>query len=111
MKNPSPPECVVLYRWKLKPGMEEQFIECWSHGTEYLLLQGSFGSRLHKGSDGLWYGYAQWPNAEAREIAFSNSPETPYRERMRAAIEESFEPIFLAPVADYLCLPQQSEAA
>jgi hypothetical protein len=104
MKNLNPPKCVVLYRWKLKPGMETQFIESWSEATADLLLRGSFGSRLHKGADDIWYGYAQWPSIAARERAFANSLDTPVQEKMREAIAESFPPIFLEPVADYLLL-------
>ncbi|HXA46020.1 MAG TPA: hypothetical protein VNW52_00210 [Burkholderiaceae bacterium] len=105
MKNSNTPQCVVLYRWKLKPGLEQQFIESWSQGTADLLLHGSFGSRLHKGSDGIWYAYAQWPSAEVRETAFANSPDTPVQEKLREAIDESFPPVFLEPVSDYLRLP------
>jgi hypothetical protein len=107
MKNPNPPGFVVLYRWKLKPGLEQQFIECWSKVTTDLLLRGSLGSRLHKGADGFWYAYAQWPNAQSRETASAstNSPDSSVQEGMRAAIAESFPPIFMEPVFDYLRLP------
>jgi hypothetical protein len=105
MKNQTTPGCVILYRWKLKPGLEQQFIECWSKATANLLRLGSLGSRLHKGDDDIWYGYAQWPSAQARNTAFANSPDTPVQEGMRAAIAETFPPTFLAPVADYLQFP------
>src|SRR5262245_3082183 len=66
------PGFVVLYRWRLHPGAEESFAEAWSRVTELLRSErGSLGSRLHRGSDGLWYGYAQWPSAAAREQAFA----------------------------------------
>ena len=36
--------------------------------TEALRVTGgSLGSRLHRGSDGIWYGYAQWPSEETRQ--------------------------------------------
>jgi hypothetical protein len=61
---------IALYRWKIKPELEQQFIESWSEITAfYRENAGSLGSRLHHGSDGLWYGYAQWPSAEKREAA------------------------------------------
>ena len=100
----------MLYRWTLKPGREAQFVEAWSQVTAALLERGSLGSRLHQGPDGLWVGYAQWPDALARERAFAapagTSAHTPAFARMREAIAESFDEIELAPVADYLVLPR-----
>lgn len=97
---------IALYRWKIKPELEQQFIESWSEITAYYRENaGSLGSRLHRGSDGLWYGYAQWPSAEARETAFADSPVHPAREKMQEAVEESFPEILLEPLADYLILP------
>lgn len=94
---------VVLYRWKLRPGSEDNFVDAWSRVTELLRARGSLGSRLHEGSDGLWYGYAQWPDAATRAGAFAAGPvDAPAMERMRAAIAESLPEILLDPVADYL---------
>ena len=107
MKNPITPEFVVLYRWKLKTGMEGQFIESWSQVTALLRGLGSLGSRLHKGPEGLWYGYAQWPSAAAREKAFEAPVESPWFAKMSEAVEESQPEIILEPVSDYLVLPQQ----
>ena len=64
--------------------------------------RGALGSRLHRGDDGVWYGYAQWPDAETRRVAFADARELPAREQMRAAIAESLPEILLEPVADYL---------
>ena len=50
------PGFAVLYRWRVHQGAEAQFVEAWSLLSELLRSQrGSLGSRLHKGSDGLWY--------------------------------------------------------
>jgi hypothetical protein len=98
---------VFLYRWRIKAGLEQQFIDSWSEITAYYRENsGSLGSRLHTGSDGLWYGYAQWPSAEDRDAAFDKIPDHPAREKMREAIEESFDEIRLEPAADYLILPK-----
>ena len=44
---------IALYRWKLKPGKEEQFREAWSQVTIAIREQsGSLGSRLHRSEDG-----------------------------------------------------------
>ncbi len=115
MTAASSPGLVVLYRWRLAAGREPEFTAAWRDATEALLARGSLGSRLHQGDDGLWYGYAQWPDAETRRAAFSGadvsgaasagattdpSPST----RMRACVVESFPEVLLTPVADLLRL-------
>lgn len=106
MTNSSLAQFVVLYRWKLKPSKEQQFIDAWSVATKALRELGSFGSRLHKGPDDIWYGYAQWPNSQARDDAFDKRKDTPEGAIMGEAILESFPEILLEPVADYLVLPR-----
>ena len=98
------PGLAVIYRWRLKPGMEAQFIEAWSRVTElYVAQRGGLGSRLHKGPDDVWYAYAQWPSGEVRTAAFSGEPlDLDARERMHEAVAESFDEILLEPVADLL---------
>lgn len=97
---------VALYKWRIRVGFEQQFIDSWSEITAYYRENaGSWGSRLHKGSDGLWYGYAQWPSDDARQAGFARLPSHPAREKMVEAIEESFEEVRLEPLADYLILP------
>ena len=100
------PGFAVIYRWRLKPGMEDQFIEAWSRITElYVAHRGGLGSRLHKGPDGIWHGYAQWPSAAVRAAAFAGeSLDAEARTRMRDAVAESLDEILLEPVADYLVL-------
>lgn len=94
---------VFLYRWRIKPEKEAQFIEAWSEITAYYRENfGSRGSRLHRGDDRIFYAYAQWDSADERENAFRNSPESEAGNRMREAIEESFEEVRLEILADYL---------
>lgn len=101
---------VVLYRWTLRPGMEDRFVDAWSRITIALRDEcGSLGSRLHRGPDGIWYGYAQWPSAEAREHAASRRVEPAARAAMREAIAEDFPEIVLAVAADFLVLPDSGE--
>ena len=70
------PRIVVLYRWRIRPEMETAFVAAWSSITERLHAHhGSMGSRLHRGDDGLWYAYAQWPTAGHRERAFASAPD------------------------------------
>jgi heme-degrading monooxygenase HmoA len=95
---------VVLYKWRLRPGHEKEFVQAWSRVSELLLKErGSLGSRLHFGSDGLWYSYAQWPSAQAREEAFARDPvDSNASERMDAAILERFPAVILDLRADFL---------
>lgn len=99
---------VYLYRWRLKPGKESQFQKAWSYVTEQLREKcGSLGSRLHKGDDGIWYGYAQWPSVEKREQSNLKHEEiTEARRQMKEATLEMLEDIVLTPVGDYLILPK-----
>ena len=95
---------VVLYRWKIRAGEEEAFVQAWSRVSHLLRKErGSLGSRLHSGSDGLWYSYAQWPSAEARERAFAQGPvDADAGARMDAAIMERLPEVVLEVRADFL---------
>jgi len=97
----------VLYRWRLHPGAEATFIKAWSRISELLLSQrGSLGSRLHRGPDGWWYSYAQWPSAQAREDAFAGDPvDSSASQQMRDSIAESLPELVLESVADFMVLP------
>lgn len=99
---------IVLYRWRINPEKEQQFIEGWSEVTEYFRQNwDSLGSRLHRGSDGLFYGYAQWKSAEDREKAFENAAKLDGSNKMSEAIEERFEPIILEKLSDYLIFSEK----
>lgn len=98
---------VILYRWRIKHGFEEQFISAWAEVTEYILKNyDSLGSRLHQDKDGIYYGYAQWQSLEQRENAFSEMPESESVKKMREAISESFPEIILNPIKDFLIFPK-----
>lgn len=100
------PGFTVLYRWKLHPGAEASFIKAWSRITELLRThKGSLGSRLHRGPDGMWYGYAQWPSDAVRQQAFAEPADPQASAQLRAAVAEHFPELVLDTVADYLILP------
>jgi hypothetical protein len=99
------PGFIVLYRWKLHPGTETAFVDAWSGITEQLRKFGSLGSRLHRGPDQIWYGYAQWPDEETRRKAFEQHLDTERSAKMRAAILETLPEIQLQCIADYLIQP------
>ncbi|PYT10006.1 MAG: antibiotic biosynthesis monooxygenase [Acidobacteria bacterium] len=104
------PGFAVLYRWRLHEGAEQSFIAGWSRISELLLSErGSLGSRLHRGPEGWWYSYAQWPSAQAREQAFAQGPlDAEASRQMREAIAESLPELVLESVADYMVLPPQN---
>lgn len=104
------PGFAVLYRWRLHPGREASFTAAWRRISELLRdRRGSLGSRLHRGDDGLWYSYAQWPSAEARERAFDGPPVDAGASRaMAEAVAERFPELVLEPVADCMVLPTES---
>ena len=106
------PGFAVLYRWRLHEGREAAFVSAWSRISERLLRErGSLGSRLHRGPDGLWYSYAQWPSAQARERAFAAGSVDPEASRqMREAIAESLPELVLESVADFMVLPPKDGA-
>jgi hypothetical protein len=102
----------VLYRWRLHPEAEQSFIIAWSRISELLLTKrGSLGSRLHRGPDGWWYSYAQWPSANAREAAFSGEPLDPEAmKQMSDAIAESMPELVLESVADFMVALPRGDA-
>lgn len=102
---------IVLYRWRLHAGAEDAFVQGWSRITELLRSRGSLGSRLRRGSDGLWYGYAQWPSAQVRRDVFALGPlDEAASARMKSAIAESLPEITLDARADYLATLEQDDA-
>jgi heme-degrading monooxygenase HmoA len=99
---------IALYRWRIKTEKEPQFIQAWSEVTAYYRENwDSLGSRLHRGNDGIFYGYAQWNSAAQREKAFAESPSLKARDQMREAIAESFPEIILEKLSDFLILPEK----
>ncbi len=96
---------IVLYRWRVKPHLVQQFVEAWSERTAHFRQKyDSLGSRLHYGSDGIWYSYAQWKSAEQRTRAFQTETGNSSKsgEEMREAIEENFPEIELEIASDYI---------
>jgi len=98
------PGFAVLYRWRLHPGTEDDFVRAWSRVSELLRAQrGSLGSRLHRGPDGIWYSYAQWPSPQARDAAFAADSVDPQASaRMAQAIAERLPELVLESVADFM---------
>ena len=87
----------VIYHWRLKPGAsEKEFLESWHNGTlDTFKNYGSYGSCLHKMSDGTYVAYARWPDRE-------------HWERMMQASREGRKPFsskpFVEPINEPKCL-------
>ena len=94
----------VLYRARVHPDKEATYVAAWSRLTSLLKMErGALGSRLHRGNDGLWYAYAQWPSAVVRAAAFALPSIDPMAEQdIRDSIVEYFPEIILEPVEDQL---------
>jgi heme-degrading monooxygenase HmoA len=94
----------VIYRWKIREGMESEFQDAWRETTALLMKErGGLGSRLHRTSNSQWIAYAQWPSEEAwlhsRELGSVCAHAS---EQMRGAVAETFDPILLYPEHDLL---------
>lgn len=96
-----------IYKWKIKENMESLFVESWSKHTIAIRDEcGSFGSRLHKSDDGLYYAYAQWSDAETRTNCRVRDPEAlKFRALQKECIEISYPDIELDILADFLVHP------
>ena len=64
--------CVAYKFTLLKDSLENRraFIKCWVGLTEYFKSDCSaLGSRLHEGTGGVFYAYAQWPSKTVFDAA------------------------------------------
>ncbi|WP_453127452.1 antibiotic biosynthesis monooxygenase family protein [Streptomyces sp. CLCI03] len=96
----------VIYRWRLRPGMERQFTEGWHRVTAAVHARcGSYGSRLHRADDGSWVAYARWPDEESRERCAA--PDPVGVAMMVEAIAERLPEIRMEIVDDMLAEPDQ----
>jgi RimJ/RimL family protein N-acetyltransferase/heme-degrading monooxygenase HmoA len=103
----------VIYRWRVKPGMEAQFVRGWSRGTAAIHDRCvSFGARLHRARDeggDLWVSYARWPDEESRKACFRGND---FRDlgfvEMREAVAETLPEIASEIVDDQLAEPRST---
>ena len=92
---------VVIYRWRLKPGREDDFVAAWSRTTEVIREKcGSGGSALAGKADGTWAAIARWPDREAWKNCHATDDALI---TMRECIEQSFPYEELDVVADLWC--------
>ena len=101
----------VVYQWRVKQGMHEQFFAAWEELTEQMMRKrGARGSRLHRTDQGTLVAYAQWPDQATWEksCALHNMDEELSR-RILDAVEETWSPMFLTTLSDQL-LPESEGA-
>lgn len=83
---------VVIYRWRIQPGREQDFIAQWRSITDRGHAAGSGGSSLFKDGSGVWVAIARWSSREARDDFFAqgNDADTTsgMAERARLAVIE-----------------------
>lgn len=96
---------IAVYRWRVKPGLEDSFVAAWHRGTVSITrIYGSYGSRMHRNENGDFIGYAQWPRRAAWEVAekahFAHDDHEAARD-FRDAIDTS-ETVLLMDVVDDL---------
>lgn len=65
------PVFAVIYRGYVKPGFEEQYVDCWRTVASYFVEErGALGSTLHKTEDGMMVAYSRWPDKAARDSSW-----------------------------------------
>ena len=98
---------VVIYRWRVIPGLDAQFEAGWRAGTERIAAEfGGWGSRLHRTDDGAFIAYAQWPDKatweRAMETRMHHSDDEARKKYRDAIVPGSFETLFAMPVVSDL---------
>jgi quinol monooxygenase YgiN len=103
----------VIYRFKVKPGMEDAFVDAWHRLTVAIRRErGSLGSRLHRADDGAFVAYAQWPDRELFQRAGAlGAADEQARDDMRAAMDGPVESLLMTMVDDLLEPPANGSAA
>ncbi|MCA8946516.1 MAG: antibiotic biosynthesis monooxygenase [Planctomycetes bacterium] len=81
----------IVYRFKVRPGKAEAFIDAWARMTVAIHEQrGGLGSRLHDAGDNVFFAYAQWPAREIRDASTAlDSPDAQASADMRDCLESS----------------------
>ncbi len=91
----------VMYRWRIRLGREEEFREGWRRVTRAIHEQcGSYGSRLHRATDGTFVAYARWPSPEARDAC--EHGDAAGSRMMREAVEEDYPELTMLLLDDLL---------
>lgn len=102
----------AIYRWRLQPGLEQDFVLNWRRITELGITAGSGGSSLFKDAEGCWVAIARWPSREACQHFFEQlereNDASDMQAATRRAVVETFPPQELEAVID-LWVPISTE--
>ena len=92
----------VIYRWRVKSGMEDEFRRVWRARTRKIrAVRGSYGSRLHREDDRLYCAIALWPSREAYAATEPHLPDdTEDAAAWAACIAETLPPLTMVLVDD-----------
>ncbi len=84
---------IAVYRYTLKPGMEDQFRVDWAMVTYAGIYDGkSLGSSLGQAADGSWVAVGRWPTKQQRDDWFArNTDIVEPLARMRKAMDQRFD--------------------
>lgn len=104
---------VAIYRWRLHPEREQDFVANWQRITLDGLAGGSGGSNLLRNAQNLWVAIARWPSREARDMFFSQldgeDAEPDLSQRARLAVIERLPDEELESVLDcWAAFPEAS---
>lgn len=85
---------IAIYRWRLHPEREQDFVTHWRLITLQGLAGGSGGSSLFRDARGVWVAIARWPSRDVRDRFFlqlgESDVETQMSERSRREVIERF---------------------
>jgi len=81
---------VAIYRWRIDPDGEHDFVANWHRITRRGLVGGSGGSSLFRDAEGCWVAIARWESRQARdrflESLTGDEADAALSERARAAV-------------------------
>ena len=98
----------VIYRWRVKPETESDFLRTWHVRTEKIrVARGSYGSRLHREPDGTYCAIALWPSRGAWEAKEPPLPDdADDAKAFFASIEHSLPPLTMESIDDLWAQPE-----
>lgn len=87
---------IIIYRWRIHPGREEEFRAAWEELTaQYIQLRGQHDARLSQGDDDIWVGKAIWPDRETYLAALERGvPDSRVANRLNETVAERLDPEF-----------------
>lgn len=85
---------VAIYRWRIDPDGERDFVANWHRITQRGLAAGSGGSSLFRDGEDCWVAIARWESREARDhflqSLVDDEADAALSERARVAVLHRF---------------------